>query len=233
MLEVRRNGEWLAQLTYADVVRLGRITHRGAAARARRLREALRAHRSRSRVSELLYPLMQAYDSVAIEADVELGGTDQLYNLLTGRDVMEAYGLEPQVVVTYRAALGLDGVKMISKSRRQQHPAHDAARGDVRARRCRSPTRAARRAGISSSPAARPGASRCSGSSSSRAGSSRAGTARRPRARPRSTSRGSCARGEAPDEIAGGARRERRSAVHLPAILAGALRRVVAATGAG
>ena len=51
-------------------------------------------------VSELLYPLMQAYDSVAVEADVELGGTDQLYNLLTGRDVMEAYGLEPQVALT-------------------------------------------------------------------------------------------------------------------------------------
>ena len=50
-------------------------------------------------VSELLYPLMQAYDSVAIEADVELGGTDQLYNLLAGRDVMEHYGLEPQVVL--------------------------------------------------------------------------------------------------------------------------------------
>ena len=51
-------------------------------------------------VSELLYPLMQAYDSVAVEADVELGGTDQLYNLLAGREVMQAYGLEPQVVLT-------------------------------------------------------------------------------------------------------------------------------------
>ena len=53
-------------------------------------------------VSELLYPLMQAYDSVAVEADVELGGTDQLYNLLTGREVMQAYGLEPQVALTCR-----------------------------------------------------------------------------------------------------------------------------------
>ena len=58
-------------------------------------------------VSELLYPLMQAYDSVAIEADVELGGTDQLYNLLAGRDVMQAYGLEPQVVLTRSAAARL------------------------------------------------------------------------------------------------------------------------------
>ena len=51
-------------------------------------------------VSELLYPFMQAYDSVAVQADVELGGTDQLYNLLAGREVMQAYGLEPQVALT-------------------------------------------------------------------------------------------------------------------------------------
>jgi tyrosyl-tRNA synthetase len=65
-------------------------------------------------VSELLYPLMQAYDSVAVEADVELGGTDQLYNLLAGRDVMEAYGLEPQVVLTTPLLLSWDGEKMSS-----------------------------------------------------------------------------------------------------------------------
>ena len=59
---------------------------------------------------------MQAYDSVAIEADVEIGGTDQLYNLLTGRDVMERYGLEPQVVVTYPLLVGLDGAEKMSKS---------------------------------------------------------------------------------------------------------------------
>jgi tyrosyl-tRNA synthetase len=65
-------------------------------------------------VSELLYPLMQAYDSVAIEADVELGGTDQLYNLLAGRTVMAAYGLEPQVVLTTPLLLSWDGEKMSS-----------------------------------------------------------------------------------------------------------------------
>src|SRR5215204_1864653 len=63
-------------------------------------------------VSELLYPLMQAYDSVAIEADVELGGTDQLYNLLAGREVMAAYGLEPQVVLTTPLIDSWDGSKM-------------------------------------------------------------------------------------------------------------------------
>src|SRR4029077_2807092 len=65
-------------------------------------------------VSELLYPLMQAYDSVAVESDVELGGTDQLYNLLAGRDVMEAYGLEPQVALTTPLLLSWDGQKMSS-----------------------------------------------------------------------------------------------------------------------
>ena len=65
-------------------------------------------------VSELLYPLMQAYDSVAVEADVELGGTDQLYNLLAGRTVMEAYGLDPQVVLTTPLLLSWDGAKMSS-----------------------------------------------------------------------------------------------------------------------
>src|SRR5205085_8468194 len=65
-------------------------------------------------VSELLYPLMQAYDSVAVEADVELGGTDQLYNLLAGREVMEAYGLDPQVVLTTPLINSWDGSKMSS-----------------------------------------------------------------------------------------------------------------------
>ena len=65
-------------------------------------------------VSELLYPLMQAYDSVAIEADVELGGTDQLYNLLAGRDVMQAYGVEPQVALTVALLVSWDGTRMSS-----------------------------------------------------------------------------------------------------------------------
>jgi tyrosyl-tRNA synthetase len=68
-------------------------------------------------LSELLYPPMQAYDSVAIDADVEIGGTDQLYNLITGRDVMERYGKEPQLVVTYPLLVGLDGEEKMSKSR--------------------------------------------------------------------------------------------------------------------
>jgi len=111
--EVRFNGEWLSRLHYADVVRLARtITV------ARILERDDFANRFAARepisVSELLYPLMQAYDSVAIEADVELGGTDQLYNLLAGREVMEHYGLEPQVVLTTPLLLSWDGEKMSS-----------------------------------------------------------------------------------------------------------------------
>jgi tyrosyl-tRNA synthetase len=111
--EVRYNGEWLSKLSYADVVRLARtitvarILERDDFARRMLAQQPIS-------VSELLYPLMQAYDSVAIEADVELGGTDQLYNLLAGREVMEHYSLEPQVVLTTPLLLSWDGEKMSS-----------------------------------------------------------------------------------------------------------------------
>jgi tyrosyl-tRNA synthetase len=111
--EVRYNGEWLSKLSYADVVGLARTT-----TVARILERDDFAKRFAARepisVSELLYPLMQGYDSVAVEADVELGGTDQLYNLLTGREVMEAHGLDPQVVLTTPLLRSWDGEKMSS-----------------------------------------------------------------------------------------------------------------------
>jgi tyrosyl-tRNA synthetase len=109
--EVRFNGEWLAKVDFAEVLRLtrtvtvARILERDDFAKRFAAQQAIS-------VSELLYPLMQAYDSVAVEADIELGGTDQLYNLLTGRDVMEAYGLEPQVVLTTPLIDSWDGTKM-------------------------------------------------------------------------------------------------------------------------
>jgi tyrosyl-tRNA synthetase len=113
LLEVRYNGEWLSKLSYADVVRLGRIVTVARMLERDDFEKRYRAGEPIS-VSELLYPLMQAFDSVAIEADVELGGTDQLYNLLAGREVMEAYGLEPQVVLTTPLLLSWDGEKMSS-----------------------------------------------------------------------------------------------------------------------
>jgi tyrosyl-tRNA synthetase len=111
--EVRYNGEWLSKLTYADIVRLGRTLTVARLLERDDFAKRMAAQAPIS-VSELLYPLMQAYDSVAIEADVELGGTDQLYNLLAGRDVMEAYGLEPQVVLTTPLLVSWDGKKMSS-----------------------------------------------------------------------------------------------------------------------
>jgi tyrosyl-tRNA synthetase len=111
--EVRYNGEWLAALSYADVVRLARTVTVARILERDDFEKRLRAREPIS-VSELLYPLMQAYDSVAVEADVELGGTDQLYNLLAGREVMPHYGLEPQVVLTTPLLLSWDGTKMSS-----------------------------------------------------------------------------------------------------------------------
>jgi tyrosyl-tRNA synthetase len=111
--EVRFNSEWLAGLDFADVIRLTRTTTVAQILERDDFSKRMAAREPIS-VSELLYPLMQAYDSVAIEADVELGGTDQLYNLLAGRMVMEAYGHEPQVVLTTPLLLSWDGEKMSS-----------------------------------------------------------------------------------------------------------------------
>jgi tyrosyl-tRNA synthetase len=109
--ELRFNSEWLGRLDFAEILRLTRTT-----TVARLLERDDFANRFGTgapiSVSELLYPLMQAYDSVAVEADVELGGTDQLYNLLAGREVMEAYGLEPQMALTNELLISYDGRAM-------------------------------------------------------------------------------------------------------------------------
>jgi tyrosyl-tRNA synthetase len=110
-LEVRFNGEWLSKLDFAEVVRLTRTI---TVARLLERDDFAKRYVAQTpiSVSELLYPFMQAYDSVAIQADVELGGTDQLYNLLAGREVMQAYGLEPQMALTTPLLMGTDGQKM-------------------------------------------------------------------------------------------------------------------------
>jgi tyrosyl-tRNA synthetase len=114
--EVRYNGEWLSKLSYADVVGLARTITVARILERDDFANRLKAQEPIS-ISELLYPLMQAYDSVAIEADIELGGTDQLYNLLAGREVMPYYGLEPQVVLTTPLLLSWDGAKMSSSQK--------------------------------------------------------------------------------------------------------------------
>jgi tyrosyl-tRNA synthetase len=113
--EVRRNSEWLAPLTMADIITLSRAT---TVARILERDDFAKRYAAKGPITltELLYPLMQAYDSVAIDADVELGGTDQLYNLLMGRQVMEYYGKRPQCVVTTPLLVGTDGKVKMSKS---------------------------------------------------------------------------------------------------------------------
>ena len=113
--ELRRNSEWLASMEMAELIRLASV-----ATVAQMLeREDFHARHRVGRpisVVEFLYPLLQGYDSVAVEADVELGGTDQTFNLLMGREVQRAYGQEPQVVMTMPLLEGLDGVRKMSKS---------------------------------------------------------------------------------------------------------------------
>lgn len=112
---IERNSRWLGALTMSDILTL--TSHYTVARMLERDDFAKRweAHAPIS-VLEFLYPLLVAYDSVELKSDVELGGTDQKFNLLTGRTLMERYGLEPQVALTMPMLRGLDGVKKMSKS---------------------------------------------------------------------------------------------------------------------
>ena len=114
-LEIRYNGDWLNKMTFADVVRLAgnytvaRMLERDEFESRYKAGEPISIH-------EFLYPLAQAQDSVELQADVELGGTDQKFNLLVGRSIQEALGQEPQVCVTLPILEGTDGVQKMSKS---------------------------------------------------------------------------------------------------------------------
>lgn len=114
-LEIRHNSEWLEPMNFTDIVRLAsRYTVARMLERddfTKRLQQGVPVS-----MHELLYPLAQAYDSVAIRADIELGGTDQLFNLLVGRDIQREYGQEPQLAFTTPLLEGLDGVEKMSKS---------------------------------------------------------------------------------------------------------------------
>lgn len=113
--EVRPNGEWFAQMGLEPLFRLAATTTVNQLLRREDFSNRMSEQRPIS-VLELLYPLMQAYDSVAIQADIELGGTDQLFNLMLGREVQQAYGLQPQVALTMPILPGTDGVARMSKS---------------------------------------------------------------------------------------------------------------------
>jgi len=114
-LEIRRNSEWLGALDMGGLLELT-----SAATVAQMLERSDFANRyqegSPISVMEFLYPLLQGYDSVAVEADVELGGSDQLWNLMMGRVVQERYGQEPQVALTMPLLVGTDGSKKMSQS---------------------------------------------------------------------------------------------------------------------
>ncbi len=113
--EVRFNREWLGALGSDGFVRLAATYNVARMLERREFRQRFEAGLPIS-LHEFLYSLAQAYDSVALEADVELGGTDQLFNLNVGRDIMPAYGLSPQVVLTTPLLEGTDGVEKMSKS---------------------------------------------------------------------------------------------------------------------
>jgi tyrosyl-tRNA synthetase len=113
--EVRWNGEWIKPMGFTQILNLAaqftvaRVLERDDFEERFKSREPIGLH-------ELLYPLMQGYDSVVIRADVEIGATEQKFNLLTGRDVQIAHGMEPQVILTLPVLEGLDGVRRMSKS---------------------------------------------------------------------------------------------------------------------
>jgi tyrosyl-tRNA synthetase len=113
--ELRFNSEWLGNLDFAEILRLTRTITVSRLLERNDFERRFRENQPIS-VSEFLYPLMQGYDSVAIQADVELGGTDQEYNLLTGRDIQLAYEQEPQVILTTPLILGPNGSQKMSAS---------------------------------------------------------------------------------------------------------------------
>jgi tyrosyl-tRNA synthetase len=113
--EIRFNSEWLGALGSEGFVRLAATYNVARMLERRDFRQRYEAGQPIS-LHEFLYPLAQAYDSVELRADVELGGTDQLFNLNVGRDIMPGYGLEAQVVMTTPLLVGTDGVEKMSKS---------------------------------------------------------------------------------------------------------------------
>src|SRR5205085_9373717 len=114
--EVRFNSEWLEPLQFNDLVRLcskytiARLLERDDFSKRYREGTPIAVH-------ELLYPLAQAYDSVALQCDVEMGGTDQKFNLLVGREIQKDFGQQPQIVATVPLLEGTDGVEKMSKSK--------------------------------------------------------------------------------------------------------------------
>jgi len=125
-VEIRYNGEWFAGMMFAEVLRMAskvtvaRMLERDTFEKRHSAREPIGIH-------EFLYPIMQGYDSVMICSDVELGGNDQLFNNLVGRDLQRDAGQEPQCVLILPILEGLDGVEKMSKRQRQLHRLSESA----------------------------------------------------------------------------------------------------------
>jgi tyrosyl-tRNA synthetase len=115
MLEVVYNSTWLKNMTFEDVVRLAAQTTMSKLLEHNTFRKRFESSES-IRMHEFLYPFMQGYDSVALKADVELGGTDQTFNLTFGRELQKSFGQEPQVCLTMPILVGTDGIQKMSKS---------------------------------------------------------------------------------------------------------------------
>lgn len=113
--EIRFNSDWLAKFTFEDLIRL---CSKYTVARILEREDFSRRYKEGAPISvhELLYPLAQAYDSVALRCDVEMGGTDQKFNLLVGREIQKDFGQQPQIVATMPLLEGIDGVNKMSKS---------------------------------------------------------------------------------------------------------------------
>ena len=125
--EVVFNSTWMDKLGAADMIKLA-ATH--TVARMLERDDFGKRYRSNKPIAihEFLYPLMQGYDSVALKADVELGGTDQKFNLLVGRELQKHFGQAPQCILTMPLLEGLDGVNKMSKSARQLYRHHGKSR---------------------------------------------------------------------------------------------------------
>jgi len=123
--EIRSNGEWFDAMSFADCLDLA---YRSTVARMLERNDFEKRYKEGSPISitEFLYPLMQGYDSVALKCNVELGGTDQKFNLLAGRDLQIQFGQEPQVVIMTPLIEGLDGAKKMSKTERNYIAVDDA-----------------------------------------------------------------------------------------------------------
>ena len=114
-LEIRWNAEWLAKLNFSDVVTLASQFTVAQMLERDMFQDRIKNDQPIS-IHELMYPLMQGYDSVALKADVELGGTDQTFNLLAGRVLQKAYGQEPQNILTVPLLIGTDGSMKMGKT---------------------------------------------------------------------------------------------------------------------